>query len=173
MCTSMSFDMHVFDNYSALYVYRLARLEFMSAAHEVLPMPKLKTWLAAGVLGSAALLLSACGGSEKPEDVAVQFSKYVYDGKSDKMLELIDTRKLGADEKSVLEGKLKVAMESVKGEVEKNGGYKEIVSTAVTGECKDEGGVCTVKLKTTFGNGKTEDGEVKVVNVGGEYKVSF
>ena len=35
-------------------------------------MPKLKTWLAAGVLGSAALLLSACGGSEKPEDVAVQ-----------------------------------------------------------------------------------------------------
>lgn len=173
MRTSCPFDMHVFDNYSALYVDRLARFEFMSAAHEVLPMPKLKTWLAAGVLGSAALLLSACGGSEKPEDVAVQFSKYVYEGKSDKMLELIDTGKLSSDEKAVLDGKLKIAMESVKGEVEKNGGCKEVVSTGVTGECKDEGGICTVKLKTTFGNGETEDGEVKIVNVGGKYKVSF
>lgn len=137
-------------------------------------MPKLKTWLAAGVLGSAALLLSACGGgSDKPEDVAIAFTKHVYEGDSNKMLELIDMRKVNSDEKAVLDGKLKLAAESVKGEIEKKGGYKEVVSTAVEGDCQKDGGVCTVKLKTTFGDGQSENGEVKIINVDGKFKVAL
>lgn len=144
----------------------------MSAANKVLNMLKLKTWLTAGILGSAALLMAACGGN-KPEDVSVQFSKYIWEGNAEKMLELIHTGPINAKEKELLLKVLQQTCEYMNKTYAEYGGPKDVVSTEVEGDCQKDGGICVVTLRTTFNDGQSSFGESKVINVGGEYKILF
>lgn len=142
-------------------------------------MRTMKTLLAATVLGTSALLLTACGGDDtakeaaKPEDVAIQFTKSIFEGDGEKMMSLLDTRGLKDEEKEAATGKMNVIVESTKNAAEVYGGYKSTEVTEVTGECKKEGEVCNIKLKHVFGNGKEEVGNVKIINIGGEYKIAL
>lgn len=137
-------------------------------------MRTMKTVLAAAVLGSSALVLSACGdaSSKTPEEVTIEFSNAFFAGDHAKIMKMVDTRKVKDNDLKTIEGKLKVMVEANKKIVDAKGGYEKSEVTKIDGNCKEvKNEVCTITVKQYFGDGSNQDGSLKLVNVGGELKV--
>ncbi len=139
-------------------------------------MRTMKTMIAATLLGSSALLLSACGdaSSKTPEEVTIEFSNAFFAGDSAAIMKMVDTSNVKDSDVKTIEGKLKVMVDANKKIVDAKGGYEKSEVTEVKGNCKEtKGEVCNISVKQYFGDGSTQDGSLKLINVGGELKVSL
>lgn len=133
---------------------------------------KLVKFVAIALLGIA---LIACGGGNKPENVAKKFIEYGYKGDADNMLKLINipenAKKDGTQE--IVSGKLKQAAIKSKEESDRKGGLKEVV--VESSQIDEPNGTGRVKIVVHFKNdgSKSQTENVRVIRSGKEWKVNL
>ena len=117
-----------------------------------------------------AVFLVACGGSNEPKAVAIDFEKALIEGKTKKLVSMLYlTEQEKKDYGELIEGKLLQMTAMVKQQVEKNGGLKEI--EFVEEQIKDDR--ATVVLKLHFKDGSNKNERVSLVKADGKWKVEL
>ena len=117
-----------------------------------------------------AVFLVACGGSNEPKAVAIDFEKALIDGKVKKLTSLIN---LSDEEKKQhskeIEGKLLQMIAQVEKQVNAKGGFDKIefVEEQIT---EDK---AVVSLKIHFKDGSNIDDRVRLEKVNGTWKVNL
>lgn len=109
-----------------------------------------------------SIFFASCS-SKSPGDVAKKYMEYVKTGDYEKFADGI-MYKEGASKESIEQGKAMIVAllkEKAVKELEKKGGIKdiEVVSETVA----QDGKTADVVLKTTYGNGNTEESDCKMV----------
>ncbi|MCD7971878.1 MAG: DUF4878 domain-containing protein [Candidatus Azobacteroides sp.] len=116
-------------------------------------------------------ILPACSSEGTPSATVEKFGEYMKSEKYDKILDLMD---MGEDitdaqlnfTRQLFSSTMEVAAKEMK---EQNGGLKKI--EAVSEERSADGKEATVKTRTYFENGETEDGEMDLVLIDGKWKM--
>lgn len=114
--------------------------------------------------------VSQCGdkAGNSPGATAKKFTELFADGKTDKAMEMINGYSEASDEEK---SKLNMFMAQAQSELEKKDGIKSV--EVLEEEINEEGDEAEVKLKTTYGNGETEESEQKLVKVDGKWKIAM
>ena len=122
------------------------------------------------LIAAFAVFLVACGGSNEPKAVAIDFEKALIDGKVKKLTSLIN---LSDEEKKQhskeIEGKLLQMIAQVEKRVNAKGGFDKIefVEEQIT---EDK---AVVSLKIHFKDGSNIDDRVRLEKVNGTWKVNL
>ncbi len=122
------------------------------------------------LIAAFAVFLVACGGSNEPKAVAIDFEKALIDGKVKKLTSLIN---LSDEEKKQhskeIEGKLLQMIAQVEKQVNAKGGFDKIefVEEQIT---EDK---AVVSLKIHFKDGSNIDDRVRLEKVNGTWKVNL
>ena len=122
------------------------------------------------LIAAFAVFLVACGGSNEPKAVAIDFEKALIEGKVKKLTSLIN---LSDEEKKQhskeIEGKLLQMIAQVEKRVNAKGGFDKIefVEEQIT---EDK---AVVSLKIHFKDGSNIDDRVRLEKVNGTWKVNL
>ena len=122
------------------------------------------------LIAAFAVFLVACGGSNEPKAVAIDFEKALIEGKVKKLTSLIN---LSDEEKKQhskeIEGKLLQMIAQVEKQVNAKGGFDKIefVEEQIT---EDK---AVVSLKIHFKDGSNIDDRVRLEKVNGTWKVNL
>jgi len=122
-----------------------------------------------GLMAICLFTFSSCS-SESPGDAAKKYMNYMKSGDYDKFVDGIavgeDTPK---DEVEAGKTMLKAMMEKGKKQVDAKGGIKDI--EIVSEEIEEDGKAARVVLKTTYGDGSTEEKPTNMVLEKGKWKM--
>jgi len=131
-------------------------------------MKKLTTVLGI-VLISLMVFSTSCSSPSSPGDTVKAFSYAMEQGNVDEVISI-----LASNEKDLTKEdreKLSALVASAKENIEENGGIKSI---EILEETTNEDGInAKVKYETTYGDGKTEKVETKLIMLDGSWKVKF
>lgn len=134
-----------------------------------------RTLIASAVIGMAGLSMVTLTGcsSESPTDVALAFTKAMYEGDGKTALKFVDMS--GAEEAQVkyAEGKISAVALTTKQRAEEDGGVKDITILKEPNESDASKDTVSVKLEVLFENGKTKRENVRLVMKDGVWKVKL
>lgn len=121
---------------------------------------------------AVSLLLAACS-AKSPEDTAKKFVSEIYNGNADAVVAMVhlddaDKQKPGVQE--MLSGKIKASVAEQKALAEKQGGVESITAEPAAIDPADSNRA-NVSVTTKFKNGKTDTDRVRLINVGGTWKI--
>ncbi len=131
------------------------------------------------VLSCLALFAASCGSEKSaatPENAAVTFVEYLYTGKGDEavgMLQIMSSKEVDAATKEMITGKLKAAVIQGQEKAQDRGGIDkiEVVKTEeFAASSRHEAGK-TVRVQVIFKDGSTENEKVDLIPVGDAWKV--
>lgn len=124
------------------------------------------------ILFASVILMSvaiACGNkANTPGDTAKKFSELIADGKIDKAMELIDGYQDATEEEKQ---KMTALFNEAAKELDKKEGIKSV--EILEEEINEEGNKATVKVKTTYGNGDTEEETQTLVKKDGKWYMTM
>gem|GEM_PF-1633112 len=111
-------------------------------------------------LSLTVLALTACGASDKPEDVAQAYYKAAAAANVDAVLKLMYFKETPADQMAQAKGKVNTMINEIAGRARANDGLKKIEVLETSFEKENE---AKVKVKVTFGNGKEHTESVELL----------
>ena len=122
------------------------------------------------LIAAFAVFLVACGGSNEPKAVAIDFEKALIEGKTKKLVSMLYlTEQEKKDYGEFIEGKLLQMTAMVKQQVEAKGGFDKI--EFVEEQIKDDR--ATVVLKLHFKDGSNSNDRVRLIKADGKWKVEL
>ncbi len=132
----------------------------------------MKNVISYGVFLCCMLLLAGCSPSS-PGKTLVKYSEYMQEGKYEQFVEGIAFDEKTPPEK-VAEAKKEMAAllkEKAEKSIAKKGGFKEfeIISETVS----EDGKTATVKMKTIYGDGETDESDTAMVLQDGVWKMKM
>lgn len=118
-------------------------------------------------------IIAACSSTSTPGGAMKQYAGYLVNGNYEKFVEGFDVGNKQTPEEIQKQKESLVALIEEKGEkeYEKKGGLKsmEVISEKIS----EDGNTATVEVKTTYGNGETEDGIQKMVKKDGKWLMAM
>ncbi len=118
------------------------------------------------VIAAVMAFTTACETADSPGETAKEFMEEYAEGDVDSALEMLKGFDDATDEEKE---KLKTYMAEGQKELEEKGGVESI--EILSEDISEDGNTADVKLKSTYGNGETEEYSQKVEKVDGEWMV--
>ena len=110
-----------------------------------------------------SLIIVGCSGTPSPEDIVRNYYKAVDANRVDEAFSYYSLKGVANQDLTSMRQKLKGLVSEQNRELKKNGGLDSIQTTIV----QQDGKVAVVKVVLRFKNGKTHQGQLKLVQDGG------
>lgn len=116
----------------------------------------------------SVFFLAACSSSNSPENIAINYTKAMCAGETEKVIQMVDLSDVPAAQQEQAHAKINLLLKEAKAKIDNEGGLK---SVNVTDKQIEESNA-TVKVTLETGSGKQIPSVVRMKKIDGQWKVS-